>query len=54
MKKFKKLNEVLCRYNGLSARYAKHKTKENEAMLLDAFNDVKEEANKILGEHDKA
>lgn len=48
LKKFNKLNNVLQRYNGLITRYKKEKSKENQAMLEEAFQDLKQAANEVL------
>jgi len=48
LKKLNKLNNVLQRYNGLITRYKKEKSKENQAMLEEAFQDLKQAANEVL------
>jgi len=54
LKKYKKLNNVLQRYNGLVARYKGERSKENQALLEEAFQDLRQAANEVLDNENRS
>ena len=50
MRKFKKLNDIVREYNGVTARFTKDKSKENQALFDDVFARLKEAANEVIVE----
>jgi hypothetical protein len=47
-KQMKALNDVVREYNGVAARFAKDKSKENEALLNDVLLRLKQAANEVI------
>lgn len=48
MKKYKELNDVVRRYNGLVARYAKDKSAENKKLFEEALSDLHKKVSEVL------
>jgi len=46
--KMKALNEVVRQYNGVAARWAKDKSKENEVLFNDVLSRLKQAADEVI------